>query len=97
MTTTTRQISYRIEIIAYISQHLLKVSCAPRSLYCNTNIFLSPFLLFYTRKFKKKEKKKKKSAIYIHIVALQNTNYSSCPEQTTVFSYCNLQKDKIVG
>lgn len=88
MTTTTRQISYRIEIIAYISQHLLKVSCAPRSLYCNTNIFFSPFFLFYTRK---------KSAIYIHIVALQNTNYSSCPEQTTVFSYCNLQKDKIVG
>lgn len=39
----------------------------------------------------------KKSAIYIHIVALQNTNYSPCPEQTTVFSYCNLQKDKIVG
>lgn len=89
MTTTTRQISYRIEIIAYISQHLLKVSCAPRSLYCNTNIFFSPILLILH--------KKKKSAIYIHIVALQNTNYSSCPEQTTVFSYCNLQKDKIVG
>lgn len=43
------------------------------------------------------ENLKKKSAIYVQIVALQNTNYSSCPEQTTVFSYCNLQKDKIVG